>query len=178
MMTAPSTMRPKSMAPRLIRLPLVRVCTMPIAVSSIDSGIASAVMIAARKFPSMTNRTTTTSSAPSARLRSTVRIVASTSIRRSSTVFARTSGGRVRATSCILRSTAAATVRLFAPTSMKAVPTDDLLAVLGGAAGPELAAHADRRDVAHAHRRALPLGDDDLGELLRARRGRPAARTT
>ena len=52
MITAPSTIRPKSIAPRLIRLPLILVCTMPIAVSSIESGIASAVMSAARKLPS------------------------------------------------------------------------------------------------------------------------------
>jgi hypothetical protein len=51
MITAPSTMRPKSIAPRLIRLPLIFACTMPIAVINIESGIASAQMSAARKLP-------------------------------------------------------------------------------------------------------------------------------
>ena len=36
MMTAPSTIRPKSMAPRLIRFPLILLCTIPVAVISID----------------------------------------------------------------------------------------------------------------------------------------------
>ena len=43
MMTAPSTMMPKSIAPRLIRLALTRVSTMPVIVNSIDSGITQAV---------------------------------------------------------------------------------------------------------------------------------------
>ena len=95
MMTAPSTISPKSIAPRLIRLPLIRPCNMPMAVSSIESGIASAVISAARKLPSSRNSTTMTSSAPSARLFATVSIVASTSLVRLSTVLAAMSGGSV-----------------------------------------------------------------------------------
>ena len=52
MMTAPSTMRPKSSAPRLMRLALMLPCSMPMAVISIATGITSAVMSAARKLPS------------------------------------------------------------------------------------------------------------------------------
>ena len=83
MMTAPSTIRPKSSAPRLIRLPLILPCTMPMAVISIESGITSAVISAARKLPSSRNSTTMTSSAPSAGSSPTVPIVASTSSVRS-----------------------------------------------------------------------------------------------
>ena len=78
-MTAPSTIRPKSSAPRLIRLPETRLATMPVMVINIASGITIAVMIAARMLPSSRNKTTTTSRAPSTRLVSTVLIVRSTS---------------------------------------------------------------------------------------------------
>ena len=61
MMTAPSTISPKSSAPRLIRLPETRFCTMPVMVSSIESGMIAAVMSAARKLPSSRNSTTMTS---------------------------------------------------------------------------------------------------------------------
>ena len=43
-MTAPSTIRPKSSAPRLIRLALILPCSMPIAVISMVSGMTSAVI--------------------------------------------------------------------------------------------------------------------------------------
>ena len=79
MMTAPSTISPKSMAPSDIRLPLIFPCTMPVTVISIENGMARAVMIAARMLSSMRNRTTTTRIAPSARFFSTVLTVAFTS---------------------------------------------------------------------------------------------------
>ena len=72
MMTAPSTMMPKSIAPRLIRLALTLVSTMPVIVNSIDSGMTQAVTIAARMLPRIRNSTAITSSAPSSRFFSTV----------------------------------------------------------------------------------------------------------
>ena len=39
MMTAPSTMMPKSSAPRLMRLPLIFAVTMPLIVKSMESGM-------------------------------------------------------------------------------------------------------------------------------------------
>ena len=57
MITAPSTISPKSSAPRLIRLALILPCSMPAAVISMVIGMTSAVMTAARKFPSSTNST-------------------------------------------------------------------------------------------------------------------------
>ena len=56
MMTAPSMMMPKSIAPRLIRLALTLYSTMPVMVNSIDSGMMQAVAIAARMLPSNRNR--------------------------------------------------------------------------------------------------------------------------
>ncbi len=78
MMTAPSTMMPKSIAPKLIRLALTLLSTMPVTVIAIDSGMMQAVTKAARILPSSRNSTTTTSAAPSSKFFSTVRIVAST----------------------------------------------------------------------------------------------------
>ena len=78
MITAPSTIRPKSSAPRLMRLPLIRFSTMPVIVSSIDSGITSVVTSAARMLPRRANSTATTRSAPPNRLLRTVAIVLST----------------------------------------------------------------------------------------------------
>ena len=95
---------------------------MPIAVISIESGIASAVMTAARKLPSSRKRTTIDRMAPSARLVATVRMVASTSFVRLSTVSGANVGRQRALISSILASTAAATVRLLAPISISAVP--------------------------------------------------------
>ena len=82
-MTAPSTISPKSSAPRLIKLPDTRSPFIPAAVSSMVMGMTAAVMSAARTLPSSRNSTTTTSSAPSVRFFSTVPIVAETSLERS-----------------------------------------------------------------------------------------------
>ena len=62
MMTAPSTMMPKSIAPRLIRLALTLVSTMPVIVISMDSGMTQAVTSAARMLPRIRNSTAMTSS--------------------------------------------------------------------------------------------------------------------
>ncbi len=123
MMTAPSTIRPKSSAPRLIRLALMRPCHMPIAVISMAMGITSAVISAARKLPSSTNSTAITSRAPSERLRATVPMVASTNWVRSSTVSTLTPAGSDGVIARSLASTAADTVRLLAPINIRAVPT-------------------------------------------------------
>ena len=78
MITAPSTIRPKSSAPRLIRLAETRFSTMPVMVSSIVSGITAAVISAARRLPSNPNNTTTTSNAPSSKFLRTVAMARST----------------------------------------------------------------------------------------------------
>ncbi len=123
MITAPSTISPKSRAPRLIRLAEIFASTMPVMVISMATGITSAVMIAARMLPSSRNRMTMTRVAPSDRFLATVFTVASTRRVRSRTVWTSTPGGRLLRIWSILASTAAATVRLFSPISISAVPT-------------------------------------------------------
>ena len=71
----------------------------------------------------------------------------------------RSSPRRPRAGTCSppssARRPAATTARLFSPTSMMAVPITDLLAVVGGGAGAQLAPDADVGDVADADRHAV-----------------------
>ena len=123
MITAPSTISPKSSAPRLIRLADTPSRSMPKPVSSIVTGITAAAISAARKLPSSRNSTTMTRSAPSLRLRATVRIVELTSAVRSSTGWTTTSGGSEALIDLSRSATAVATVRLFSPIRMIAVPT-------------------------------------------------------
>ena len=81
--TAPSTISPKSNAPKLIRFALTPVLTIPVIVASIARGMTAAVMMAARMLPNSKNRTTITSNAPSIRFFRTVLMALSTSAVRS-----------------------------------------------------------------------------------------------
>ena len=83
MMTAPSTIKPKSSAPKLIKLALTPVCTIPVIVANIARGMTAAVMMAARTLPKSKNKTTMTSNAPSTRFFLTVSIALSTKAVRS-----------------------------------------------------------------------------------------------
>ena len=86
MTTAPSTIIPKSNAPKLIRLALIFCSAIPAKVNNMDSGITQAVISAARKFPKNKNRITMTRIAPSTRFFCTVLIARSTKSVRSYTV--------------------------------------------------------------------------------------------
>ena len=68
MITAPSTMIPKSIAPRLIRLPLMPNCFIPRMAKSIATGIATAAITAPRKLPRSSTKMMMTRAAPSRRL--------------------------------------------------------------------------------------------------------------
>ena len=81
--TAPSTIRPKSIAPRLMRLAEMRDSTIPVKASSIESGMAEATISPARMLPRKAKRTATTRSAPSSRFVSTVRMTRRTRTARS-----------------------------------------------------------------------------------------------
>ena len=83
MITAPSTINPKSMAPRLIRLPESPAAFITITANKSESGMVIATTRPARTSPSKSNSTATTSSAPSSRLVPTVRMVRATSAERS-----------------------------------------------------------------------------------------------
>lgn len=73
-----STTSPKSMAPRLIRLPSMPTRSITVTANSMDSGMAEATMSPARRLPRKAKRTATTRIAPSRRFRSTVLSTAST----------------------------------------------------------------------------------------------------
>ena len=96
---------------------------MPMALTSSESGMTSVAISAARQLPSNRNNTAITSSAPSARLRVTVPMVAATSWERSSRIVPVTPSGSAGAIMRSLSPTALATVRLFSPTSISALPT-------------------------------------------------------
>ena len=83
MMTAPSTISPKSMAPRLIKLPDSPSALMTVTANNKASGMVVATTMPARKSPSKSSKMAITNSAPSSRFLTTVRTVRSTSTERS-----------------------------------------------------------------------------------------------
>ena len=85
--------------------------------------MTSAVIRAALKLPKSRNSATITNKAPSVRFFSTVLIVALTSFERSRTTSNFMLGGIVLTISASLSPVAAATARLFSPSSINAVPT-------------------------------------------------------
>ena len=83
MTTDPSTNNPKSMAPRLIRLPESPACIMPVKAISMARGMAEATISPARRSPRKRNSTAMTSRPPSSRLLRTVVMTLDTKIVRS-----------------------------------------------------------------------------------------------
>jgi len=67
-----STISPKSIAPRLMRVPAIPARTMRSKAKRSESGMAAATISPARTFPRKTKRTAMTSSAPSKRFLRTV----------------------------------------------------------------------------------------------------------
>ena len=81
--TEPSTISPKSTAPRLNRLAEMPACNIKSPANSIESGMAAATTKPARRLPRNANRMAMTSSAPASRLCLTVSMTLSTSSVRS-----------------------------------------------------------------------------------------------
>jgi len=81
--TEPSTINPKSIAPRLIRLPEMPAFSMPVNANNIDNGIADATIRPPRTLPSSSSRTATTRMPPSSRFLETVQMVLFTRVVRS-----------------------------------------------------------------------------------------------
>ena len=168
---------PKSSAPRLIRLPLMPKRFMPITANRNDSGITSAVIVAARRLPSSRNSTTTTSSAPSVRFLATVLMVELTSTLRSRTGAATMSAGSDVLT-CSRRAAAAwATVRLLPPAIISAVPSTASWPLR--LAAPRRGARLSSTSATSATRTTTPLrvatGACARSSVVSAR---PSARTT
>ena len=122
MTTAPSMMRPKSTAPRLIRFPEMPNCLMPVRAKRNDRGMAQATMSAARQLPSRSRSTTITSTAPSDRFFSTVPMVWPMRMDRSYCVWISTPAGSLVWISASRALTRPATSRLFSPASIMVVP--------------------------------------------------------
>ena len=72
--TAPSTIKPKSIAPKLIRLALTPNTFIKPKANNIDKGMAEATINPARRFPRNKTNTNITIKAPSIRFFSTVEI--------------------------------------------------------------------------------------------------------
>ena len=120
--TAPSTIRPKSMAPSDIRLAdTPNNCIMPSA-KSIESGIAEATINPARRLPRNSTSTKTTISAPSIRLVCTVLMARSTkSVRSRNDSISMSAGSDLRMVS-IFTFTLLTTSKLLEPFSIMTTP--------------------------------------------------------
>ena len=121
MMMAPSTIRPKSMAPRLIRLAETLKYFIPIRAISMERGIALLTIRPARICSRKRKRIATTSRPPSSRFLVAVCRVRSMREERSRKPISRTPGGSdfwMEATLSLTRST---TTRPFSPISSMAM---------------------------------------------------------
>ena len=116
--TAPSTINPKSSAPKLIRFPVTpKRFIMPMA-NSMDSGITEATISPALRFPRKKTRINKTIIAPSSKLVFTVPKVRLTNLVRSRKVLISTPSGRVFSI-CFMRSSICPiTFAAFAPFNM------------------------------------------------------------
>ena len=122
MITAPSTINPKSMAPRLIRLPLTPKIFIMVTAKSKARGITEATTRPARKLPIKSTKMNTTIKAPSRRFFSTVPMALSTSLVRSRNGSTSTPLGRDLRICSIFSLTNPTTSALFAPLSIMTMP--------------------------------------------------------
>ncbi len=122
MMTAPSTMIPKSMAPRLMRFAHTPKMRIMMNAKSSDSGMTDAVMMPPRRLPMMSTSTKTTMRAPSMRLRAMVLVVRSMRLVRSRNGRIVMPFGRDFCTSASLSLVSFTTFAELAPLSMSIMP--------------------------------------------------------
>ncbi|MNX85812.1 hypothetical protein D3C86_1176660 [compost metagenome] len=120
--TAPSTINPKSMAPRLIRFPLTPKRCIIVTAKSNDKGITEATTKPARQFPRSKTRMKITIKAPSIRFFSTVLIALSMSFVRSLNASIATPSGSDFSIWAIFAFTRLTTSALFSPLSIMATP--------------------------------------------------------
>ena len=184
--TAPSTIRPKSSAPRLIRLALMSNRFIADAANRNESGMTSAVMIAARTLPEREEQHGDHQQRAQRRgCARPSRMVASTSLVRSSTGLTTTPCGRLRADlRRAARRRARATVAAVLAQQHQGGADHDLAAVFAGRAQPRRAARSrpsprptparrgrarltDRRLRQLLHRSHPRIGAHDIG-LARA----------
>ena len=119
---APSTINPKSIAPRLIRFPLTPKRRIMERANNNDNGITEATTNPARQFPNNKTKTKTTIKAPSSRFFSTVLIVRSTNMERSRKEVTATPSGSDFLICSIFSFTSATTAPPFSPLSIITIP--------------------------------------------------------
>ena len=166
--TAPSTMMPKSIAPRLSRLALILPSTMPVTANSIESGMTSATISAAREVAEQQEE-------HGDHQRGALEQVRSHRLERRldqlgpvvDRPWPRTPGGRLGSTSVEPRGDALGDGAAVLADQHERRAEHDLLAVLGGGAAAQLAAEPDGGDVAHADRHAVARRDHDLADVRR-----------
>ena len=122
MTTAPSMIRPKSIAPRLIKFPETPNFNMPVTANRNESGMAAVTMSAARQLPSNTSKTAMTKIVLSNKLFRTVWIVLLIRIERSYCGRICTLSGSFSWISDRRALTRSAISRLFSPASIMVVP--------------------------------------------------------
>ena len=120
--TAPSTIIPKSIAPKLIKFPLTPKWFIKITAKSIESGITDATINPARRLPRNSINTNITINAPSKRFLVTVPIALSTNLPLSMNASATTPSGKVLLICAIFSFTLSTTALEFSPFNIKAKP--------------------------------------------------------
>ena len=124
MMTAPSTIKPKSSAPRLIKLPLTPKKFIIMTANNIANGMTDATNKPARKLPRKSTRTNTTINAPSSRFFSTVPMALFTIFERSRKASTTMPSGKVCWIWAIRAFTFLMTSLLFAPFNIITIPPE------------------------------------------------------
>ena len=120
--TAPSTIIPKSMAPRLIKLALTPKSRIMMRANSKDSGMTDAAMRPPRKLPNNSTSTNITMSAPSVKLRAMVLVVRSIRLDRSRKGLMSMPSGSDFLTLSMRSFTALTTLSELAPLSIMIIP--------------------------------------------------------
>ena len=120
--TAPSTIIPKSIAPRLIKFAQTPKILIMIKANNRDNGITEAVMMPPRTFPSSKTNTKMTIRAPSTKLRAIVLVVRSIRLERSRNGFISIPVGSDFLILSILFLTASTTLSEFAPFNIRIMP--------------------------------------------------------
>ena len=120
--TAPSTIIPKSIAPKLIKFPLTPNAFIKITAKSMDKGITEATISPALKFPRNKIKTKITIKAPSSKFFVTVPIALSTNLPLSIKASATTPSGNVLLICTILSFTLSTTALEFSPFNINTKP--------------------------------------------------------
>ncbi len=169
MTTVPSTMIPKSSAPRLMRLALNLSVTMPMMVINMDNGITAAVMSAARMFPRKRKRITITRRAP---LREVFSDRAYGLVHQAGTAVHRFGEHALRKRTVYFLQSVCNPLRHDAAVlshEHEHGSQDNLFAVLRGRAGAQFLSEMHFSDIVHMNRHSAKIAHNDLTNILEVR---------